>query len=158
MLCFDRAQKRFQVRAVGLLFSNNRRKILVHRPPVDRFWSFPGGRVDFGERLEQTLVREFREELGVHIRVGALVRTIENFFELRGRRVHELGFYFLVSQVKGPKLEDQDMFYGKEGHDDLIFRWADEKFLRNNTVYPRELKATAFKLGRKNYLVSESKW
>jgi 8-oxo-dGTP pyrophosphatase MutT (NUDIX family) len=158
MLCFDRGRERFQVRAVGLLFSKDKKRVLVHRPPIDRFWSFPGGRADFGERLEDTLVREFKEELGVDIGVGPLVRTIENFFVLRGRKVHEIGFYFLVRQKKGPSLEMKDSFYGKEGHDDLIFRWANAQFVKSKAVYPRELKASVFSLGAKNYLVSESKW
>ena len=33
-------------------------------------WEFPGGKVDEGETLEQAVVREIWEELGVRVRVG----------------------------------------------------------------------------------------
>jgi A/G-specific adenine glycosylase len=47
--------------------------LLARRPSeglLGGMWEFPGGKVEAGESLEDCLVREIREELGVHIRVG----------------------------------------------------------------------------------------
>jgi 8-oxo-dGTP diphosphatase len=44
------------------------RFMAVRRPegkPLAGFWEFPGGKVEPGESLEQALVREFAEELGL---------------------------------------------------------------------------------------------
>jgi 8-oxo-dGTP diphosphatase len=49
--------------------------LLVQRrgPPEAGCWNLPGGKVDFGERVEDAIVREIAEEVGVKI---ALLRPL----------------------------------------------------------------------------------
>lgn len=42
--------------------------VLRGRPPAKDLWAFPGGRLDFGETLEQAARRELREETGLEAR------------------------------------------------------------------------------------------
>lgn len=49
--------------------------LVVHRPRYDD-WSFPKGKLDRGETLPVTAVREVAEETGVHIRLGVPLKTV----------------------------------------------------------------------------------
>lgn len=48
---------------------------VIHRPPYDD-WSLPKGKLDAGENLIATAVREIWEETGYRVRLGKLVGNI----------------------------------------------------------------------------------
>lgn len=54
----------------------------------------PGGGIDFGERAEDALRREIREEMEAEIEDVRLLSVIENLFELEGQPRHEIVFVF----------------------------------------------------------------
>ena len=89
MISVDLHGQRFQVRAAAIFLHAG--YVLLHRAPGDEFWALPGGRVEVGEEASATVIREMKEELGEEVRCGQLLHVAENFFDLAGRRNHEIG-------------------------------------------------------------------
>jgi 8-oxo-dGTP diphosphatase len=61
--------------AACALIDADGRVLIAERPagkPLAGLWEFPGGKVENGERPEDTLIRELHEELGVTIREPCL--------------------------------------------------------------------------------------
>jgi 8-oxo-dGTP diphosphatase len=60
--------------AVALVDADNR-VLLAQRPEGKQLaglWEFPGGKVEAGERPEETLIRELHEELGIAVKEPCL--------------------------------------------------------------------------------------
>ncbi len=47
------------------------------QPPAQGSWALPGGLVDVGEKLEEAVRREVREECGIEVAVGPLLGVFE---------------------------------------------------------------------------------
>jgi 8-oxo-dGTP diphosphatase len=61
--------------AACALVDPDARVLIAQRPPgkpMAGLWEFPGGKIEAGERPEQTLIRELREELGIIVNVACL--------------------------------------------------------------------------------------
>lgn len=66
----------------ALIVDEQGRLFLSRRGPLSKnergLWEFPGGSVEFGERLADALQREMREEYGVEIAVGELLDVVDH--------------------------------------------------------------------------------
>jgi 8-oxo-dGTP diphosphatase len=61
--------------AACALIDPDGRVLLAQRPagkPMAGLWEFPGGKVEAGERPEQTLIRELKEELAIVVNEACL--------------------------------------------------------------------------------------
>lgn len=77
--------------------------LLIKRstPPFIGYWALPGGRVDPGETVEQTIVREVKEETGLDV---AVVQKIGEYHEQGVQGGMDYDYYpacFLVKTVGG---------------------------------------------------------
>src|SRR6185436_9387988 len=61
--------------AACALIDADGRVLIAQRPPgrsMAGLWEFPGGKVEEGERPEETLIRELKEELGIVVAEACL--------------------------------------------------------------------------------------
>ena len=71
----ERGKHRLVLVSACALIDADRRVLLAQRPadkPMAGLWEFPGGKVEIGERPEDALVRELREELSIEVREDCL--------------------------------------------------------------------------------------
>ncbi len=70
----------------------------------ETFYRPLGGGVEFGERGEETVVRELMEEIGASVREAWYLGTLENIFVYRGRPSHE------VALIYDGRFEDESLY------------------------------------------------
>jgi 8-oxo-dGTP pyrophosphatase MutT (NUDIX family) len=71
-------------------------------------WSLPKGHIEDGETVEQTAVREVKEETGISARVLRPLGSIDYWFVADRRRVHKTVHHFLLT-AEGGELSDEDV-------------------------------------------------
>jgi 8-oxo-dGTP pyrophosphatase MutT (NUDIX family) len=73
---------------------------LVHRrAPV--LWALPKGTPDSGETIEETALRETREETGLEVEIEARLQSIRYFFVRGTTRFHKTVHFFLMRPIGG---------------------------------------------------------
>jgi 8-oxo-dGTP pyrophosphatase MutT (NUDIX family) len=77
-----------------------RRVLLVHRPGYDD-WSFPKGKLDPGETVEQAALREVNEETGLECRILRELAVTQYRYRTRnkGRLKPKSVHYFLMEPL-----------------------------------------------------------
>lgn len=91
-----------------ILVSNSRDEVIGVR-----FQRLFGGGVDFGERGEEALRRELREELGVELGAARLAGVVENLFVFEGYPGHEVMLVF-ETELGDESLYAKETFEGIE--------------------------------------------
>jgi 8-oxo-dGTP pyrophosphatase MutT (NUDIX family) len=88
----------------------------------ETFYRPPGGGIDFGERSQAALRREFREELGVELSGMRYLVALENIFTCNGQRGHEIVLLYEVT-LADPTFYEQESFEVHEEGELLTARW-----------------------------------
>jgi len=101
---FDRIFSEVPRLTVEVLITSEERGVLLALRDVDPcrgMWNLPGGTVRFGERLTDAVRRVAADELGVSVRVGALVGYIEYPSHYENGLDSPVGLVFDTKQLEG---------------------------------------------------------
>ncbi|WP_297547609.1 NUDIX hydrolase [Amycolatopsis sp.] len=96
-------------------------------------WSLPKGHIEDGETVEQTAVREVKEETGISAHVLRPLGTIDYWFVAERHRVHKTVHHFMLA-ADGGELSDEDVEVTEVGwvpltELDTKLAYADERTL-----------------------------
>lgn len=90
----------------ALIYDPDRGLVLIERKYEPFGWALPGGFVDYGETVEQAVVREAFEETGLRVAVRALLGVYSD--PKRDPRFHTITTVFLVSAADYSTLSGGD--------------------------------------------------
>ena len=126
------------VRAAGVIIHNN--KLLVHRNINSDHYALVGGRVQIGEDSETTVKREIEEELGKKVEITSYISTVENFFEMKGPKYHEILFIYKAEFVDEQDKKIDYTLKNIEGKDYLQYEWLDLEKIDEYPILPKVTK------------------
>ncbi|MGX8177711.1 NUDIX hydrolase [Exiguobacterium artemiae] len=109
------------VTAVKGIVRHDNRILIVQRAAADSgggTWECPGGKIDFGEQPEDSLIREIREETGLTVTVDKIAYA-SSILTHPDRQVILL-VYFCTAVTSSVTLSEE--------HD--AYSWADEQLIR----------------------------
>ena len=126
--------------ALGLAIKNN--KLLVSegfdKVKNETFYRCLGGGIEFLEKSEEALKREFLEEINVDIAVKDFLGISENIFTYQGKNAHELILFYSIEISDENYQEEYKVI---DDHGETIAKWIDinEFKNKNKILYPEEV-------------------
>ena len=132
----------FSYRLAGILIKNG--KVLLQRALDDAGFAFPGGHAVFPETNEETLKREFKEEIAADVIVKELKWVGEIFFSFQGKPCHQICLFYLLDLKDESQIPLEGSFFASESFEgrtfDLEFCWIPVTELESIMLYPPTAK------------------
>ncbi len=97
------------------IITNNKNQILLLKRKDKDYWERPGGKVELGESLEESVAREVFEEAGIKVEVIGFVMFDQTFLKDQG---HWISFCYHLKSM-----DDNIKNVEKEKHADV--QWFD---------------------------------
>lgn len=137
-LTIDIEEYKLNIRAAAIIIHNG--KLLVHKDINSDHYALIGGRVKIGENSEDTIKREIKEEMGKEIEIISYISTIENFFEMKSKKYHEIMFVYRADFVKEEDKKIEDTIKNIEGKDYLEYEWIELSQIEKYPLLPKTIK------------------
>ena len=132
----------FSYRVGGLLVHKG--KVLMQKLVGEDGYAFIGGHVAFGETTAETIVREFKEEIGADINVERLFMVNENFFPWGNRPCQQINLYYIVSLKDENQIPLDRNFKALDELGDerieLDMCWIPIEDIPSKNIYPTQAK------------------
>jgi ADP-ribose pyrophosphatase YjhB (NUDIX family) len=115
---------------LGIIIKNDyillEEKIGKHSKGYGLFYRPIGGTIEFGERSDETLLREYMEELGVEIIIKRYLTCIENIYKIHEKVGHEITQLYLA-EFKDKNLHKKAIFTVREAERITYAKWIQKE-------------------------------
>jgi 8-oxo-dGTP diphosphatase len=139
---------------VGGVVIADGRALLIRRAgePLRGEWSLPGGMLELGESLEEGVVRELREETGLHVRVLELIEVFDRIVYAQNKpggddrarpRFHYVIVDYLCERISGEHMAASDV--------------TDLEFVHAEDLARFQLTETALRVLRKAFAMDRAR-
>lgn len=100
-------------KSVGAVVLNSRNQVLLVFQRKNRYWEFPKGKVESGERELDTLKREMYEETGIkrYKLHKNFRRSMNYFFRFEGKPIRRKVVYYLIKTADRVNISDEHTEY-----------------------------------------------
>ena len=129
---------KLNIRSVGIIIHNG--KVLLHKRKSADYYALLGGHVRIGESSQDTVKREMQEELGKEIEITGYISTIENFFEMKESKYHEIMFIHKIEFTDEADKKIEYTIKNVEGKDYLQYEWLDLDKIEEYPLVPNAVK------------------
>ncbi len=100
----------------GLILENNNGEILLVKrkfPPKKDYWDIPGGFINFKETVEESLVREIKEELGINLNNFVYFSSCYDNYLYKKINYQTLCLIFVKKNFQGEIITNDDISQAK---------------------------------------------
>lgn len=130
--------KRKKIRPIAVAIVKNEGKVLAMKcydhKKSETFYRLLGGGIDFAEKAKDTLIREFKEELGVDIKINSFLEVVENVFEFDGNKGHEICFVYEAELIDKKLYHQNKIQMIEPEYKDVLVIWIEPK--SDTKIYP----------------------
>ena len=125
---------------LGVAIKDNKVLVLEGYDKVTNqtFYRCLGGGIEFLEKSNEALKREFLEELGIEITVKDFLGIAENIFTFEGKNAHELVFFYSIN-ITDSDYKDEYVILDIEK--ETKAKWINIEDLKSKKqiIYPQEV-------------------
>lgn len=122
--------KKFNIRVYGLLFNSKKEVLIAHEERASMSMTkFPGGGLEWGEGIQEALIREFQEELNIEIEVKELF-YLTDYFQISAFSKDDqlISIYYKVNEIGNKSAQAKQFILG-----DIKFEWVKIDELNKHT-------------------------